>query len=87
MDLLNITRTLAIEATPTMPPGLDFLSTLIGWILGLASLVLFIFFVFGIVAAGKARNRGDDVTAPLWPLVAGATLGAVTGIWTLVTGI
>ena len=87
MDLLNTTRTLAIEATPTMPPGLEGLSVVLGWALGIGGFVLFIYFVFGIVAAGKARQRGDEVTALLWPLIAAVALGAAAGIWTTITGI
>lgn len=76
----------AVDATPTQPPGTDQLTTIIGWILWGAGLVLFVYFIFGLVQAGRARRRGDEVEAPVWPLVAGAMLGAAGTIWNALTG-
>jgi len=79
---------LAIDGTPTQPPGFDFVSTLVGWALYVAAFVLFIYFIIGIVTAAKARRSGDqEITAPLWPLLGGAALTVVGVVWQNVVGI
>ncbi|KNC20448.1 hypothetical protein AC792_00565 [Arthrobacter sp. RIT-PI-e] len=75
---------LAVNYTPTQPPGTEGLTTVIGWILWAATTLLFIYFIFGLVQAGKARRQGDSIEAPLWPLVAGFLVGAASAIWTAV---
>jgi hypothetical protein len=75
---------MAVNYTPTQPPGTEGLTTVIGWILWAATTLLFIYFVFGLVQAGKARRGGDPIEAPLWPLVAGFLVGAASAIWTAV---
>lgn len=79
---------LAIDGTPTQPPGFDFVTTLVGWALYIAAFVLFIYFIIGIVTAAKARRSGDqEITAPLWPLLGGAALTVVGVVWQNVVGI
>lgn len=77
----------AIDGTPTQPPGFDFTNTLVGWALYIAAFVLFIYFIMGIVAAARARRNGDEVTAPLWPLLGGAALTIAGLVWQSVVGI
>ena len=77
----------AISGTPTQPPGFDFTNTLVGWALYIAAFVLFIYFIMGIVAAARARRTGDEVTAPLWPLLGGAALTIAGLVWQSVVGI
>lgn len=82
------TPALAIDGSPTPPPGFDFVSTLVGWVLYIAAFVLFIYFIIGIVTAAKARRSGDqEITAPLWPLLGGAALTVVGVVWQSVVGI
>ncbi|MDN5698781.1 MAG: hypothetical protein L0G85_00530 [Kocuria sp.] len=82
------TPALAIDGSPTPPPGFDFVSTLVGWALYIAAFVLFIYFIIGIVTAAKARRSGDqEITAPLWPLLGGAALTVVGVVWQSVVGI
>ena len=76
----------AINATPTQPPGMENVTMILGWILWGAGLVLFVYFIFGLVTAGRNRRRGDEVEAPVWPLVAAALLGAAGAIWNMITG-
>ena len=86
--LAGATPALAIDGTPTQPPGFDFVSTLVGWALYIAAFVLFIYFIIGIVTAAKARRSGDqEITAPLWPLLGGAALTVVGVVWQSVVGI
>lgn len=86
--LAGTTPALAIDGTPTQPPGFDFVSTLVGWALYVAAFVLFIYFIIGIVTAAKARRSGDqEITAPLWPLLGGAALTVVGVVWQSVVGI
>ncbi|MEX3601214.1 hypothetical protein [Kocuria carniphila] len=66
------------------PPGMENLELIISWILWGAGMVLFIYFIFGLVQAGRARRRGDEVEAPIWPLVAAAALGAAGTIWNMI---
>jgi len=75
---------MAVNYTPQQPPGTEGLTTVIGWILWAATTLLFIYFIFGLVQAGKARRQGDSIEAPLWPLVAGFLVGAASAIWTAV---
>ena len=77
----------AIDGTPTQPPGFDFVNTLVGWALYIAAFVLFIYFIMGIVTAARARRNGDEVTAPLWPLLGGAALTIAGLVWQSVVGI
>ncbi|WP_312589400.1 hypothetical protein [Corynebacterium dentalis] len=84
----SVSPALAIDGTPTQPPGFDFVSTLVGWALYIAAFVLFIYFIIGIVTAAKARRAGDqEITAPLWPLLGGAALTVVGVVWQSVVGI
>ena len=83
----GVSPALAIDGTPTQPPGFDFVSTLVGWALYIAAFVLFIYFIIGIVTAAKARRAGDqEITAPLWPLLGGAALTVVGVVWQNVVG-
>ena len=75
---------MALDAVPTQPPGTEGLTTVIGWILWAATTLLFIYFIFGLVQAGKARRQGDSVEAPLWPMVAAFLVGSAGAIWTAV---
>ncbi|MEB2619771.1 hypothetical protein, partial [Kocuria rosea] len=67
-------------------PGMENVTMILGWILWAAGLVLFVYFIFGLVTAGRNRRRGDEVEAPVWPLVAAALLGAAGAIWNMITG-
>ena len=49
--------------------------------------MLFIYFIMGIVTAARARRNGDEVTAPLWPLLGGAALTIAGLVWQSVVGI
>ncbi|MEG9249961.1 hypothetical protein V6S67_17870 [Arthrobacter sp. Soc17.1.1.1] len=71
--------------TPTQPPGMEGMTTVIGWILWGAGLVLFVFFIFGLVAAGRNRRQGNEIEAPIWPMVAACLLGASGAVWTAIT--
>lgn len=73
---------------PAQPPGLDKLDTVISWLLWGAGAVLFIFFIVGLVRAGKARHQGGEVdaAAPVIPLVLAVVLGGAGTIWAIVTG-
>lgn len=76
----------AINVAPAQPPGLDQFSLIISWILWGAGIVLFVFFIFGLVSAGRARRHGNEIEAPIWPLAAAALLGASATIWNVITG-
>lgn len=71
-----------MNVDPVTPPGMENLETIVSWLLWGAGLVLFVYFIFGIVQAGRARRNGQEVEAPIWPLVAAAALGAAGAIWT-----
>ena len=86
LSALNAVMVPAINATPTQPPGMENVTMILGWILWGAGLVLFVYFIFGLVTAGRNRRRGDEVEAPVWPLVAAALLGAAGAIWNMITG-
>ena len=83
---LNAINIPAVNATPTQPPGMENVTMILGWILWAAGLVLFVYFIFGLVTAGRNRRRGDEVEAPVWPLVAAALLGAAGAILNMITG-
>ena len=85
-NTLNALMIPAINATLTQPPGMENVTMILGWILWAAGLVLFVYFIFGLVTAGRNRRRGDEVEAPVWPLVAAALLGAAGAIWNMITG-
>lgn len=76
----------AIDVAPAQPPGMENMTTVISWILWGGGMILFVFFIFGIVQAGRARRGGNEVEAPIWPLVAACILGASGVIWTTLTG-
>lgn len=76
----------AVDAEPVQPPGMEGLTTIIGWILWAGGLILFIFFIFGLVQAGRNRRGGNEVEAPIWPLAAACILGASGVIWNTLTG-
>lgn len=82
----NDTSIQAIDAVPTQPPGMEGLTTIVGWILWAGGLILFIFFIFGLVQAGRNRRGGNEVEAPIWPLAAACILGASGVIWSTLTG-
>lgn len=82
----NDTSIQAIDAVPTQPPGMEGLTTIVGWILWAGGLILFIFFIFGLVQAGRNRRGGNEVEAPIWPLAAACILGAAGVIWNTLTG-
>jgi hypothetical protein len=86
LSVFNAVVVPAINATPTQPPGMENVTMILGWILWGAGLVLFVYFIFGLVTAGRNRRRGDEVEAPVWPLVAAALLGAAGAIWNMITG-
>ncbi|TYC96190.1 hypothetical protein FQ377_14240 [Arthrobacter echini] len=71
--------------TPTQPPGTEGLTTVINWILWGAALVLFVFFIFGLVSAGRNRRQGNEIEAPIWPMAAACLLGASGAVWTAIT--
>lgn len=81
----NDTSIQAVDAVPVQPPGMEGLTTIIGWILWAGGLILFIFFIFGLVQAGRNRRGGNEVEAPIWPLAAACILGASGAIWTTLT--
>jgi hypothetical protein len=86
INTLNALMIPAVNVTPTQPPGMENVTMILGWILWAAGLVLFVYFIFGLVTAGRNRRRGDEVEAPVWPLVAAALLGAAGAIWNTITG-
>jgi hypothetical protein len=86
LSTLNAVMVPGVNATPTQPPGMENVTIILGWILWAAGLVLFVYFIFGLVTAGRNRRRGDEVEAPVWPLVAAALLGAAGAIWNTITG-
>ena len=86
INTLNALMIPAINDTPTQHPGMENVTMILGWILWAAGLVLFVYFIFGLVTAGRNRRRGDEVEAPVWPLVAAALLGAAGAIWNMITG-
>lgn len=67
------------------PPGTDGISTIIQWVIWGVSAILFVYFITGLVQAGKARAQGGEaqVSAPLWPLLASIVLGAASTIWAI----
>lgn len=71
--------------TPTQPPGTEGLTTVMGWVLWVATFLLFLYFIFGLVQAAKARRNGDSVEAPLWPMLGAVAVGSAGAIWTAVT--
>lgn len=71
--------------TPTQPPGMENMTQVIGWILWGAGLVLFVYFIFGLVSAGRNRRQGNEVEAPIWPMVAACLLGASGAVWGAIT--
>jgi hypothetical protein len=71
--------------TPTQPPGTEGLTQVIGWVLWGAGLVLFVFFIFGLVSAGRNRRQGNEIEAPIWPMVSACLLGASGAVWTAIT--
>lgn len=73
-----------MNVEPATPPGLENVELILSWILWGAGLVLFMYFIFGIVQAGRARRDHQSVEAPVWPLVAAAILGAAGTIWALI---
>lgn len=73
-----------MDVEPATPPGMENLETIVSWVLWGAGLALFLFFIIGIVTAGRARRNGNDVEAPIWPLVAAAALGAAGAIWNVI---
>lgn len=77
----------AVDYTPAQPPGMENLTTIISWILWGGGMILFVFFIFGIVQAGRARRGGNEIEAPIWPLVAACILGASGIIWQTLTGV
>lgn len=79
----------AIDISPEAIPGADNLSTILSWIMWGGALVLFGYFMFGLVKAGKARNghAEEKVEAPTWPLVAAVLLAAAPAIFTLLAGV
>ena len=84
-NTLNAVMIPAINATPTQPPGMENVTMILGWILWAAGLVLFVYFIFGLVQAGKARRNGESVEAPLWPMIGALLIGSSGAIWTAVT--
>lgn len=75
----------AQQYTPTQPPGTEGLTTVMGWVLWGATALLFVYFIFGLVQAGKARRNGESVEAPLWPMIGALLIGSSGAIWTAVT--
>lgn len=76
---------MAVNYTPTQPPGTEGIATVIGWILWAGTTYLFVLFIFGLVQAGKARRQGgENIEAPLWPMVAAFILGGASAIWTAI---
>lgn len=71
-----------MNVDPITPPGMENLETILAWILWGAGLVLFMYFIFGIVQAARNRRNNNEVEAPIWPLVGAAALGAAGAIWT-----
>lgn len=65
------------------PPGVENINTIVTWAMWGASVILFVFFIVGLVQAANARNRGGqaDASAPVWPLVLAIVLGASGTIW------
>lgn len=72
---------------PEAPPGVENVSMIVSWVLWGAGLLLFVFFVAGLVSAANAKRRGGDVDvdAPLWPLGLAIFLGAAGTIWNAIT--
>ena len=88
INALTPTREGSLSAqtfTPTQPPGTEGMTTVIGWILWGAGLVLFVFFIFGLVSAGRNRRQGNEIEAPIWPMVSACLLGASGAVWTAIT--
>lgn len=86
---LTMTSAHALDVSPEAIPGADNLSTILSWIMWGGALVLFGYFMFGLVQAGKARNghAEEKVEAPTWPLVAAVLLAAAPAIFTLLAGV
>lgn len=65
------------------PPGTENVTTVIQWAIWIAAALLFVYFIAGIVKAGRARRAHDEaeISAPAWPLVAAIVLGAANTIW------
>lgn len=72
---------------PAAPPGVENISLIVSWVLWGAGILLFVFFVYGIVSAANEKKRGGevDVSAPVWPLVLAIVLGAAGTIWNAVS--
>lgn len=79
----------AIDVSPEAIPGADNLTTILSWIMWGGALVLFGYFMFGLVKAGKAKNghAEEKVEAPTWPLVSAVLLAAAPAIFTLLAGV
>lgn len=89
VSMLSMNGALAIDTTPEAIPGSDGLLRVIKWIIWGGGVVLLMFFIFGLVQAGRSKNgHGEDrVQAPLWPAVMGGLLTGAGTIWTILTGI
>ena len=72
-----------MDVEPATPPGMENIEMILSWILWGAGLVLFMYFIFGIVQAGRARRDHQAAEAPIWPLAAAAILGAAGTVWAL----
>ncbi|QRZ61789.1 hypothetical protein [Rothia sp. ZJ932] len=87
-SVLNVSAASAIDFAMELPPGLDRITVVLGWIMAGVGLFLLIQFMLGIGSAGRARSRGEEaVEPPLKPAIAGAFLLGVPTIWTLLTGL
>ena len=82
LPFLLTAQAYALEVQPEQPPGTDGILRLLRYGLWIGFIVLFAYWIRGLVVAGNKRKHGET-----WPLVFAIILGASAGIWTIFTGI
>lgn len=88
LPFLLTAQAYALDVRPEQPPGTDGILKLLRYGLWIGFIVLFAYWIRGLVVAGNKRKHGEtDVEAATWPLVFAIILGAAAGIWTSFTGI
>ena len=89
ISVLSMNGALAIDTSPEAIPGSEGMLRIVRWVVWGAGVVTLMFFVFGLVQAGRSKNgHGEDrIGAPMWPAVAGGLLTGVGTIWSILTGI
>lgn len=87
ITMMGMNSALAIDIAMEMPPGLERVLQVLGWIMWAVGGYLLGQFLLAVGKAGRARERGEEsVEAPIKPAIWGAVLLAAPTIWTILTG-